>query len=215
MQPVLYGNLISQRRSGIASFYLFDGLGSTTQLANGTGSVTDSYLYDSFGDILLTSGSSTNWFRYSGRQGYYYDNDTGDNYVRARSYSPFAGRFLCRDRVPDEFGLFGYRYVYNNPVNLTDPSGLITGYGSASWRYGCATIFFTRAWGSCSCVGSGISDVALLSLMIAYMAACCQKSALRATLYCPSQLYQQWEMTDCLEQLLNIGAPGKITCDCD
>ena len=53
LEPAVYGNLISQRRSGTTSFYLFDGLGSTTQLANSTGSVTDSYLYDSFGDILL------------------------------------------------------------------------------------------------------------------------------------------------------------------
>ena len=75
LQPMLYGNLISQRRSGTTSFYLFDGLGSTTQLANSTGSVTDSYLYDSFGNILLTSGSTTNWFRYVGRLGYYYDID--------------------------------------------------------------------------------------------------------------------------------------------
>ena len=52
LEPTLYGNLISQRRSGTTSFYLFDGLGSTTQLANSTGSVTDSYLYDSFGNIL-------------------------------------------------------------------------------------------------------------------------------------------------------------------
>jgi RHS repeat-associated protein len=215
LQPQLYGNLISQWRGGIASFYLFDGLGSTTQLANSIGTVTDSYLYDSFGNILLTSGSSTNWFRYSGRQGYYYDDDTGDNYVRARSYSPLAGRFLCRDRMPDEFGLFGYRYVYNNPVNLTDPSGLIAGYGSASWRYGCFTPLFSRAYGSCSCVGSGISDVALLTLMVAYMGVCCQKSALRATVYCPSTIYQVWEMVSCLEQLLNIQAPGKINCVCD
>ena len=66
LQPMLYGNLISQRRSGTTSFYLFDGLGSTTQLANSTGSVTDSYLYDSFGNILLTSGSTTNPLRYIG-----------------------------------------------------------------------------------------------------------------------------------------------------
>ena len=54
LQPMLYGNLISQGRSGITSFYLFDGLGSTTQLGEQHGSVTDSYLYDSFGNILLT-----------------------------------------------------------------------------------------------------------------------------------------------------------------
>jgi hypothetical protein len=48
LQPMLYGNLISQVRSGTMSFYLFDGLGSTAQLANSIGSVTDSYLHDSW-----------------------------------------------------------------------------------------------------------------------------------------------------------------------
>ena len=88
LQPMLYGNLISQRRSGTTSFYLFDGLGSTTQLANSTGSVTDSYLYDSFGNILLTSGSTTNWFRYVGRLGYYYDTDLNQYYLRAQHLQP-------------------------------------------------------------------------------------------------------------------------------
>ena len=65
LQPQLYGNLISQRRSGTTSFYLFDGLGSTIQLADGTGPVTDSYLYDSWGSVLLTSGSTANLFRFA------------------------------------------------------------------------------------------------------------------------------------------------------
>ena len=53
LEPEHYGNLISQRRSGTTSFYLFDGLGSTRQLVGSTGSVTDSYLYDSFGKCSL------------------------------------------------------------------------------------------------------------------------------------------------------------------
>jgi hypothetical protein len=64
--PLRYGNLISQRRAGATSFYLFDGVGSTTQLANSTGSVTDSYLYDSFGNTLVASGTTVNPFRYVG-----------------------------------------------------------------------------------------------------------------------------------------------------
>ena len=88
LEPALYGNLISQRRSGTTSFYLFDGLGSTTQLANSTGGVTDSYLYDSFGNILLASGPSTNWFRFVGRSGYYYDTDLNQYYLRAAHLQP-------------------------------------------------------------------------------------------------------------------------------
>ena len=85
LQPLLYGNLISQRRSTTTSFYLFDGLGSTTQLANSSGTVTDSYVYDSYGNILLTSGSTVNPFRYVGRLGYYFDPDVGWNYIREGS----------------------------------------------------------------------------------------------------------------------------------
>jgi len=90
--------------------------------------VTDSYVYDSFGNILLTSGSTTNWFRYIGRVGYYYDIDPSDYYLRARSYDPASGHFLSRD--PLTFvNLFpadlanSYRYARNNPLSLVDPRG--------------------------------------------------------------------------------------------
>ena len=125
LQPMLYGNLISQRRSGASSFYLFDGLGSTTQLANSAGTVTDGYLYDSFGNILLTTGSTTSYFRYIGRLGYYDDLDTSLYYVRARFYGAGIGRFPSRDpigfsgRVPNL-----YEYALNNPASFSDPSGL-------------------------------------------------------------------------------------------
>jgi len=34
LEPVAYGNQISQWRGGAGAYYLFDGLGSTTQLTN-------------------------------------------------------------------------------------------------------------------------------------------------------------------------------------
>jgi len=127
LEPMLYGNLISQIRSGTTSFYLFDGLGSTTQLANSTGSVTDSYLYDSFGNIISggTSGTTTNWFRYVGEIGYYYDVDVTRYYVRARLYDPSSGRFLTKDAIAYQGRDSNlYRYVDGNPLNRNDPSGL-------------------------------------------------------------------------------------------
>jgi len=126
LQPFLYGNLISQIRSGTTSFYLFDGLGSAAQLASSTGSVTDSYLYDSFGNILLTSGSTTNWFRYVGELGYYYDVDLAQYYLRARYYNPSIQRFLSRDPIAVSGISNFYAYVENNPLLSTDPSGLQT-----------------------------------------------------------------------------------------
>jgi RHS repeat-associated protein len=128
LEPMLYGNLISQCRSGTGSFYLFDGLGSTTQLANSTGSVTDSYLYDSWGNILLTSGPTTNWFRYVGRAGYQWAPDLVAYLLRARFYAPGTALFLSRDPLAllesRASGAFrSYKYAGNNPVLVIDPSG--------------------------------------------------------------------------------------------
>ena len=103
LQPKLYGNLISEWRSGIGSFYLYDGLGSTTQLVSSTGSVTDSYLYDSWGNILLASGTTTNPFLFVGMLGYYNDPDVVDYYIRARYYDPESGRFRSRDPLTNCF----------------------------------------------------------------------------------------------------------------
>ena len=51
-------------------YYLADGLGSTTALTNGAGSVSDTYEYDVFGNVRSQTGSSTNEFTYTGEQVY-------------------------------------------------------------------------------------------------------------------------------------------------
>ena len=118
LEPALFGNLISQRRSGISSFCLFDALGSTKQLADSTGGATDSYQYDSFGNIISATGSSTNPFRFVGKQGYYLDTDLAGLYVRRRLYSPSAGEWLTRDTLVLTIGRSQYIYVGNNVTNL-------------------------------------------------------------------------------------------------
>jgi RHS repeat-associated protein len=90
---------------------------STRQLASTAGALTDNFVYDSFGDALFTSGTAGTPFRYVGRAGCYLDSDIVTYCLRARYYSPGAGRFLSRDPMSS------YAYVESNPVLSINPSG--------------------------------------------------------------------------------------------
>lgn len=110
--------LVRQTPSG-NEYYQTDDLGSTMALSDDTGTVTTRYTYGPFGSTTVT-GSSTNPFQYTGRE----NDGTGLYYYRARYYSPPHSRFLSED--PLEFGAGDanlYAYTFNNPINLTDPSG--------------------------------------------------------------------------------------------
>jgi RHS repeat-associated protein len=127
--PGVYGNLISQRRltSGVwvPSYYTYDILGSVQQLMDHTATVTDTYVYKGFGEQFAVTGSTVNPFRWLGQVGYYYDVDTADLYVRARIYDPLRARWLSLDPIGFDAGDWNlYRYVWNRPTLLTDPSGL-------------------------------------------------------------------------------------------
>ena len=136
LQPLLYGNLISQSRTGVDSFYLFDALGSIRQLGSTTGSVTDSYLYDSWGNSVAAgvNGTTPNPYRYVGKLGYYFDTDLTAYYVRTRIYFPAAAIFLSRDpafapatlttALWDFSTMSMYIYAENSPFKLVDPSGM-------------------------------------------------------------------------------------------
>ena len=104
---------------------ILDSQGSTRQAANGSGGITSSFLYDSFGDILLPSEPGGSEPLFVGHKGYAYDPDTNVYLLRSRWYDPSPGRFLSRDPLevrPLEPNAF--RYVFNLPNMLTDPSGL-------------------------------------------------------------------------------------------
>lgn len=76
--------------------------------------------YDSFGNTTNSSGSLTNFFRYTARE---FDTETNLYHHRARYYDPMTGRFLSEDPIHFKAGVNFYRYVNNNPVLLSDPVG--------------------------------------------------------------------------------------------
>jgi RHS repeat-associated protein len=112
---------LAELRNGTAGYYEQDGLGSVTSVVGGTGTLLNSDVYDSFGNISASTGSFGNPFRYTGRDS---DSETGLRYYRARYYDPSVGRFLSEDLISFEGGINFYAYVGNNPTNSTDPFGL-------------------------------------------------------------------------------------------
>ena len=109
-------------RGGVTNYYEADGLGSLISLSNTSGTLANTYNYDSFGNLVASSGSIVNSFRYTGRE---FDAETNLYYYRARYFDPQAGRFLSEDPIRFAGSVNFYSYVSNNPVLRIDPSGLI------------------------------------------------------------------------------------------
>ena len=112
-------------------FYITNLQGDVIGLVDSTGAIQVQYTYDAWGNILSISGAKAdtlgtlNPLRY---RGYVYDNETGLYYVSSRYYDPEIGRWINADSVIAGIGenVLGYNmfaYCFNNPVNMSDPTG--------------------------------------------------------------------------------------------
>ena len=120
-----YGDdLIRVDHATVASYYLFDGIGSTRQLVNLSSTVTDSYGYSAFGELASHTGSTANPFLFNAQQ---FDQASGDYYLRARYYDQSNGRFISQDPYGgsngDPVSLHRYLYANDDPLGYHDPSG--------------------------------------------------------------------------------------------
>jgi RHS repeat-associated protein len=125
-------NLISQLRGTADSIYLSDGLGSTRQLADSAGTITDTYDYDAFGNQLAVSGTTPNLFLFAGEE---FEPAAGLYYLETRYMDPTVGRYISRDAAPgdesDTRSLNEYVFGLGNPVNAPGPT---IGPLNRSWR---------------------------------------------------------------------------------
>jgi len=115
---------ISQNRGGAITFYVADGQGSTRQLTNASGAVTDSWLFDAFGNIESRTGATENQFLYVGEQ---WNPNVGFYYNRARWLNPETGRFVSVDPWAGDpqspVSLHRYLYANSSPMLYVDPTG--------------------------------------------------------------------------------------------
>ena len=104
--------------SGTRATFIPDIQGSFIGALDAMSGTLTKFGYQTYGESVSSNGS----FAYTGQR---IDPETnGLYYYRARMYSPAWGRFMQVDPVGFQSGNNLYRYVGNDPLDLTDPSGL-------------------------------------------------------------------------------------------
>ncbi len=88
-----------------------------------TGNVIQRIDYDEFGNVLQDTNPGFQPFGFAGGL---YDKDTKLVRFGARDYDPETGRWTAKDPIRFQGGSTNlYGYVVNDPVNHTDPLGLV------------------------------------------------------------------------------------------
>jgi len=129
--PVEYvffdGKRIARRdSSGKVDYYLADHLGSSRVVTDSAGNILDDCDFLPFGGTTCVAGSTSgNTYEFTGKER---DSESGNDYFGARYYTNILGRFMSPDplggSLVDPQTLNKYSYVRNNPINLTDPTGM-------------------------------------------------------------------------------------------
>ncbi|MBQ9432012.1 MAG: RHS repeat-associated core domain-containing protein, partial [Kiritimatiellae bacterium] len=150
-----------------------DPLGTVHALVDASGTITVSYTYDSWGNLLSASGSdsliASLRFTWQGRE---YSHAAGLYNFRARWYDPAAGRWFSKDPIGLEGGLNLYEAFGNNPVCFRDPLGefsykcLLIGAGVGALAGGAAGALIGA--GGALIVGGEFSILALIKLGAIY-----------------------------------------------
>ena len=122
-----------------------DHLGTPRALTSSTGEVVWLAQFSSFGVARIAVDRVPMPLRFRGQ---YHDTETGLHYNRFRYYAPQWGRYITRDPLTFLAGTNHYLYAEANPLNRTDPTGLI------SWQS--AAVF----------VGSAAAAVAVGALVV-------------------------------------------------
>ena len=117
-EPGLYGNLLSQNRNGVTSYYHYDGRGDTVALTDDSGNVTDTKEYDAWGNVIASTGSTVTPYQFQGRVGVYRDPVIQLSIQRSRPYQPSIGRWVTLFSSSQRLTRFA-SYTFRHPHSST------------------------------------------------------------------------------------------------
>jgi RHS repeat-associated protein len=121
----LNGERIALRNAGGVQYLFSDHLGSTSIIADSTGTLLVEQRYTAYGESRYTAGTLATGYQYTGQRSQM--GEVGLYYYNARWYDPALGRFAQADTLVPQPGNAQdwdrYGYVRNNPVAYRDPSG--------------------------------------------------------------------------------------------
>jgi RHS repeat-associated protein len=133
------GGLPLEQINGSTVLWLHrDQIGSIRLVTDGAGTSQATYTFDPYGNLAASTGTISNPLRFGGQ---YWDSESSFYYLRARYYDPGTGQFISRDPMVATTRS-AYGYVNDNPLNLTDPTGLdCNGFDPLCWaRHGAAAV---------------------------------------------------------------------------
>ena len=117
-EPELYGNLISQRRSGVSRFYHFDARGDTRNLTDASENVTDSTTYDAWGNVIASTGSTPTPFRFVARMSCQSEPSAMMTYVRELFVQTSIARWTGVGSPDFLNAMNSFPFVANDPLPL-------------------------------------------------------------------------------------------------
>jgi len=143
--------------SGNISWQLSDKIGSVIAETSLDGSILSQSQYSTFGVQVAAFGLPTSRFGFTGRERIFDDL----YHYRGRTYQPSSGRFLSEDRIGLDGGDYNfYRYVYNSPLNFTDPFGtVLVGYSQNAKSK-------TKSAPAVRCLGNRVSESVIKTALI-------------------------------------------------